>query len=273
MTDPRGQRGRRGETERLPEWEHGAGADGRRTTERLSPDGDEWSQAEPVNPGWRSERAGSRRSPRRGALPSSPQEFQLWLQAGGWRYVAGIAVLLVVLLIAMLAFARNDQREAGLGFDQPAPTTASEPVLGGGGDTGAGADALPTVTPPPPSPAAPQRFVVTGTGGQGLFLRPAPSTDGAPLTTLPDGTVIEQIGEDVAGGDPPWGQGPAPPRPEGYRAAAFPPPAPRLANAPPPPRNRLLSPTFTYIRRHRPASPAVAPASPSPYGVGFRRQT
>ena len=226
MTDPRGQRGRRGETERLPEWEHGAGADGRRTTERLSPDGDEWSQAEPVNPGWRSERAGSRRSPRRGALPSSPQEFQLWLQAGGWRYVAGIAVLLVVLLIAMLAFARNDQREAGLGFDQPAPTTASEPVLGGGGDTGAGADALPTVTPPPPSPAAPQRFVVTGTGGQGPSPPPPPPPAGAPLPPPPDGPGIEQIGEDGAGGDRLWRQVRAPDGQEGYVAADFLAPAP-----------------------------------------------
>ncbi len=218
MSDPTEQRGRRGQTQRLPDREPGDGAPGRRTTERLAPDGDEWSQAEPVNPGWRSERSGSRRAPRRGALPSSPQEFQLWLQAGGWRYVAGIAVLFVVLLIAMLAFARNGEREAGLGLDQLAPTTASGPVLGGGG---APAAALPTVTPPPPPPAAPQRFVVTGTAGEGLFLRPAPSTEGAPLTTLPDGTVIEQIGDDVAGGDRMWRHVRSPDGQEGYVAVDF----------------------------------------------------
>lgn len=223
MSDPREERGRRGQTQRLPG--RGEGADGRRATERLSPDGDEWSQAEPVNPDWRSERSGSRRAPRRGALPSSPQEFQLWLQAGGWRYVAGIAVLLVVLLIALLAFARNGEREAGLGFDQPAPTTASEPVLGGDGGAVAPADGLPTVTPPP-TPAAAQRFVVTGTAGQGLFLRPAPSTDGAPLTTLPDGTVVEQIGADVAGGDRMWRHVRSPDGQEGYVAVDFLTPAP-----------------------------------------------
>ncbi|NTU81808.1 MAG: hypothetical protein HGA45_20940, partial [Chloroflexales bacterium] len=108
MSEPKQGRGRRGQTQRLPEGERVAGGDVRRT-ERLDSTGDEWSQAEPVNPGWRSERSGSRRAPRRGALPASPQEFQLWLQAGGWRYLAGIAALLVVLLIALLAFARSDE--------------------------------------------------------------------------------------------------------------------------------------------------------------------
>lgn len=222
MTDTRGQRGRRGQTERLPEWE--PEADGRRATERLSPDGDEWSQAQPVNPGWRSERAGSRRSPRRGALPSSPQEFQLWLQAGGWKYVAGIALLLLVLLIALLAFARNDQREAGLGLDQPAPTSASLPGLGG--DSGAGADVLPSVTPLPPTPATPQRFVVTGTGVEGLFLRPSPSRNNTPIATLPEGTVVEQIGEDVPADDYVWRQVRAPDGQQGYVAVDFLAPAP-----------------------------------------------
>jgi hypothetical protein len=221
MSDPKEQR-RRGQTQRLNDEDGRAASGGRRATERLSPDGDEWSRAEPVNPGWRSERTGTRKASRRGALPSSPQEFQLWLQAGGWRYVAGIALLAVVLLIALLAFARNGTREVGL--DQLAPTTASEPVLG---SSGAGSDAsLPTVTLPPPTPAAPQRFTVTGTDGQGLLLRPAPSTDGAALTTLPDGTVIEQIGDDVAGGDRMWRHVRAPDGTEGYVAIDYLAPAP-----------------------------------------------
>jgi hypothetical protein len=221
MSDPSQQRGRRGQTQRLTGAERGGEV---RRTERLSPDGDDWSQAEPVNPGWRSERSGSRRAARRGALPSSPQEFQLWLQAGGWRYVAGIATLLVVLLIAMLAFTRSDERESGVGFDQVAPTTASDAVFGGSGE--APVDSLPTVTLPPPTPVTPQRFVVSGTSGQGLFLRPAPSTEGNPLTTLPDGTVLEQIGEDVAGGDRMWRQVRAPDGQEGYVAVDFLTPAP-----------------------------------------------
>lgn len=223
MSDPRGRRGQRGQTRRFGDDEQQAG-DARRTTERLAPDGEDWSQAEPVNPGWRSERTGSRRAPRRGALPSSPQEFQLWLQAGGWRYLAGIAVLLIVLLIALLAFTRSDQREAGLGFGEPASTTVAEPAPGGA--VGVPADGLPTVTLPPPSPAAPQRFVVTGTGVEGLFLRPGPTTSGAPLTTLPEGTVVEQIGEDVPGDNYLWRQVRAPDGQEGYVAADFLTPAP-----------------------------------------------
>jgi hypothetical protein len=221
MSEPTGER--RGRTQRLPQDELPQARGEPRRTERLGPNGDEWSEREPVNPGWRSERASGRRASRRGALPSSPQEFQLWLQAGGWRYLAGIAALLVVLLIAMLAFARNGQREVGLP-SQTLPT--SEPVLGVGGDSGAAPGALPSVTPEPPPPAAPQFFVVTGTSGQGLFLRPQPSIEGAPLTTLPDGTRVEQIGDDVPGGDYVWRQVRAPDGQEGYVAVDFLTPAP-----------------------------------------------
>lgn len=216
MSDPRRAQGR-SRTQRL----HDEAPDGDevRRTERLSPDGEEWREREPVNPGWRKERTGSSRAPRRGALPASPQEFQLWLQAGGWRYMAGIGLLLVVFVIALLAFARNDQREAGV-LGAPVPTAVS-------GEAGSGlAPGLPTVTPEPPSPAPPARFVVTGTGGQGLFLRPQPSGDGAALATLPDGTVVEQVGADVTGADRLWRQVRAPDGQQGYVAADFLTPAP-----------------------------------------------
>ncbi len=223
MSEPTGAG--RGKTQRLPPEElpeaRGGANAGRRNTERLGPTGDEWSEREPVNPGWRSERASGRKTTRRGALPSSPQEFQLWLQAGGWRYVAGIALLLVVLLIALLAFTRSPQRQAGLpgvGEQQPA---VSEPVLGG-----APASALPTVTLAPTAPAQAQFFVVTGTAPDGLFLRPQPSREGAPVTTLPDGTRVEQIGEDVPGGDFVWRKVRAPGGQEGYVAVDFLTPAP-----------------------------------------------
>lgn len=222
MSEPTGER--RGRTQRLPSDELPPSRGEPRRTERLNPSGDDWSEREPVNPGWRSERATGRRAARRGALPSSPQEFQLWLQAGGWRYLAGIAALLVVLLIALLAFARNGQREAGLPPIEE--RTTSGPVLGVGGDNPAAPDALPTVTPAPPTPAAPQFFIVTGTDGLGLFLRPEPSTAGAPITTLPDGTRLEQIGDDVPGGDYVWRHVRAPDGTEGYVAVDFLTPAP-----------------------------------------------
>ena len=214
-------RSRRGAA-RLPESE---GAPQR--TERLDPGDAEWSAQEPVNPGWRRERSATRPMRRRaGALPSSPQEFQLWLQAGGWQYVAGIAVLLVVLLIALLSFARSDQREAGLGFAEP-----TAPASGVGSDTGgiaplpeATVGLAPTAEPPPP--AAPQAFVVTGTGAEGLFLRPEANTNGAPLTTVPEGTRVEQIGDDFVGPDRLWRNVRTPDGQEGWVAADFLQPAP-----------------------------------------------
>ncbi|MEI8308142.1 MAG: SH3 domain-containing protein [Chloroflexales bacterium] len=171
-----------------------------RRTERLSPGGDEWNQREPVNPGWRSERTTGTRGVRRGrgGLPASPQEFQLWLQDGGWRYIAGIAVLLIVLLIALLAYGRNDQRNVGLGIDeQKAPTSA---VGGRNALTPISSSAIitPTATP------APRFFIVTGTDVQGLFLRPNPSTSEQSIATLPDGTRVEQISVDSTADGRTW---------------------------------------------------------------------
>jgi hypothetical protein len=191
-----------------------------RRTERLSPEGDEWSQREPVNPGWRSERATGSRGGRRGrgGLPTSPQEFQLWLQAGGWRYIAGIAALLIILLIALLAYGRNDQRNTGLGVDeQKAPTSFV------GVESALTPIAPQAVTAAPTAPPTPKFFTVTGTGTDGLFLRAAPSADAQQIATLPDGTRVERIGEDTAAGGRTWRkvrttQGPPQ---EGWVAADF----------------------------------------------------
>ncbi|NNJ09183.1 SH3 domain-containing protein [Chloroflexales bacterium ZM16-3] len=210
---------RRGKTERLSEEDGGRGA--ARRTERLSAGGDEWSQREPVNPGWRSERSSGAARRGRGGLPTSPQEFQLWLQAGGWRYIAGVAVLMLILLIALLAYGRNDQRNAGLSLeDQKAPTS----FVGVGAESALTPIIAPTAAPT--TPPAPTFFTVTGTGGLGLFLRSTPSTDGQQITSLPDGTRVEQIGEDTPGGDYMWRKVKAPDGQEGWVAVDFLTPAP-----------------------------------------------
>jgi uncharacterized protein YgiM (DUF1202 family) len=48
------------------------------------------------------------------------------------------------------------------------------------------------------------RFRVTGTGTEGLFLRPEPTTDGAPIATLPEGSEVTIIGEDSVKPDRVW---------------------------------------------------------------------
>jgi hypothetical protein len=77
------------------------------------------------------------------------------------------------------------------------------------------------VTVAPTAPAQALFFIVTGTSGEGLFLRPQPSSQGDPLTTLPDGTRLEQIGDDVPGGDYVWRHVRAPDGQEGYVAVDF----------------------------------------------------
>lgn len=223
MSDP-DERPRRERSARPAEEGQVLGGGEARRTERLTGAGDEWSQREPVNPGWRSERERSSKRPtRRGALPASPQEFQLWLQAGGWRFAAGIAVLIVVLLIAMLAFARNDQRTSGLSGEvgtTTAPTSGA--VLGSVPPV----DLLPTVTVAPPTPAGGQFFVIAGTGAEGLNLRADHSTTSAIVNFYPDGTRLEQIGEDFAGADRVWRNVRAPDGQEGWVAVDFLTPAP-----------------------------------------------
>lgn len=205
-------------TRRLPEDQPISGAETSRRTERLDPSGDAWTREEPANARWRQERSGTQRAPKRGMLPGSPQELQLWLQSGGWKYLAGIGLLLVVLLIALLAFSRTEQREAGLTFDRPEPTAIiSDPVLGGN-LPGEVPSAIPEEALPPP---APQRFIVAGTGVQGLFLRPEPSRNTTPLATLADGQIIEQIGPDVPGDGFMWRHVRTPEGQEGYVAADF----------------------------------------------------
>ncbi|MCS6881022.1 MAG: SH3 domain-containing protein [Oscillochloridaceae bacterium] len=216
MGDPEN---RRGQTQRLPDRD-APGHTGRSSqTRRYDPDEGEWVERAPADPHWRRERSSGRRRQARGLLPASPQELQLWLQAGGWRYLAGIALLVIVLLIALLALGRTEQRESGLGFREPTAAPVTTPVPGGvlSGEPYPSPMAETSVA----APAGRRFYIVSGTGGQGLFLRPDPSTAGAPITTLPEGTRVEALGEEVPGGDYLWRKVRAPDGREGYVAADF----------------------------------------------------
>jgi hypothetical protein len=176
--------------------------------------------------------AGGRRSAT--ATLSSPQEFQLWLQRGGWMVIALAALVVVLALVFLLMQTRADNPNP---FSSTSPGTGQ--VSAGGGDAeapAAGGDTelqevftQPTVTPQPATeqPAASgEFFVVSGTGTNGLFLRPGPSTDGAPIKTLPEGTRVEKIGEDEFGANFVWRPVRGPDGAEGWVAVDFLQPAP-----------------------------------------------
>jgi|SRR5579859_5795110 len=49
-----------------------------------------------------------------------------------------------------------------------------------------------------------QQFHVSGTGGQGVYLRARPSSDAIAIEMLQDGSLVTVIGTDVAGQDHTW---------------------------------------------------------------------
>jgi hypothetical protein len=138
-----------------------------------------------------------------------------WLQQRGWPYVIAAFVLLVLIVFLFLGYLRDDRREVPLST----PTTTSlEPGIIT--PTQSTDETNTSALSPSPTPA-PRFFVVVNTGGQGLFLRPEPNRNNAPITTLPDGTRLEQIGEDVPGPDFVWRPVRTPDGLEGYVAVDF----------------------------------------------------
>ena len=191
MTDPR---------DRLPERPAEEGADdtvafagrSRGETQHLDPSQADWRQ----QVDWR-QRASNRSNRRATAVAGSPQVFQAWLQGGGWRWLLIAFVLFFVIIIFLLFFFRGDSREQGFGTNPPMLDSNS----------GLSVEPPPLATPEAQLPTAIpqfQTYVVIGTGVEGLFLRTDPSRNNAPITTLPEGTRVEQIGNDVTGSDFVW---------------------------------------------------------------------
>ncbi len=166
------------------------------------------------NPHWRPPQVRNRSSAV--TITSVWHDLPRWLQARGWIYLLVLFVLIVAIFMLTLSLLRGDRREAPLGAPQPTvmaePTGESTLLLGN-----EGASAEPQPAPPP----APRFFVVVNTGGQGLFLRPQPNRSNPPIATLPDGTRLEQIGDDVPGEDRLWRPVRTPDGLEGYVAVDF----------------------------------------------------
>jgi hypothetical protein len=176
----------------------------------------------PINPDWRgrANRPASTTSRRTllsgipNRLPSSGQDIPQWLQDGGWKLVAAAAAVLIILLMLVLLFRPSDEQTATI--PESIPTEA--------GLEGFGGDVLPEVPITEPEailPPAQPFFVVTGTEEQGLFLRADTNTSSQILETLPEGTRVEQIGDDFPGPDRVWRRVRAPSGQEGWVAVEW----------------------------------------------------
>ena len=111
---------------------------------------------------------------------------------GGWSpgtfspaiFIVALAVILLLVGVATAS------RRGGAGT-APTATTAAAPVPAG----------VPAATAPPQ--ATGRVFVVGNTGGQGVYLRRTPRLDDRDRA-YPDGTRLEQIGEDTTAAGIPW---------------------------------------------------------------------
>lgn len=155
------------------------------------------------------------RRERQGGSPFQTQQITAW--AGDPRnssrlLMVGGAVLLFLLLLGAISVYNRLNRTVPV-TDVEDPTS----VPGAGADLELGGEVSPApdpggfaTVPPQPEPeqsAAPpaaSAFVVTGTGVEGLFLRPEPNTNNPPVTTLPEGTRVEWTGESTNDGIREW---------------------------------------------------------------------
>jgi hypothetical protein len=199
-----------------------------RSTRRTTQPTDRLDDAEPVyndpvNPDWRGART-TRRSRRSQGLPTSRQEFVLWLQYGGWRVLLAAGVLVVVLIGLIYLTRMPSNTSSPFGKPTEAAIVAESPIL----------PLQPSVTPRVISPtleiaqngagagaAGGAQFRVFNTGAEGLFLRPDHSSEGTPIKTLPDGSTVTVIGEDFSAPDRVWKHVRDASGAEGWAAADF----------------------------------------------------
>lgn len=199
-----------------------------RSTRRTTQPTDRLDDAEPVhndpvNPDWRGART-TRRSRRSQGLPTSRQEFVLWLQYGGWRVLLAAGVLVVVLIGLIYLTRMPSNSSSPFGKPTEAAVVVEPPSL----------PLQPSVTPRVISPtleiaqngagtgaAGGAQFRVFNTGAEGLFLRPDHSSEGTPIKTLTDGSVVTVIGEDFSAPDRVWKHVRDASGAEGWAAADF----------------------------------------------------
>jgi uncharacterized protein YgiM (DUF1202 family) len=152
-------------------------------------------------------------------LPSSRQEFVIWLQRGGWRIVAVAAAVVYILILLLIL---NRQSRALPGNSTAGSTLPTADLSSGVEPTAGSGAALANVAPTSaPTTAEGAKFRVTGTDTDGLFLRSDADQNSTILATLPEGTEVTVIGEDKPGPNYTWKHVRASDGTEGWAAADF----------------------------------------------------
>ena len=158
---------------------------------------------------FRAERGRTTTSRPTGAVPAlNSQRMTRWLQDGGWKMVAGVAGVFLLLLIFLLVRNRpGGEAQIGSptaapvnnGASFPDPNIPTQEILIADPNAVVPTQAPAQTQPDQPPPAASgARFAITGTGTEGLFLRDAPG--GTILKTMPEGTAVEKLGEQTIDG-------------------------------------------------------------------------
>lgn len=184
-------------------------------------------------------RGASRRAGGKIGVSASPQELQLWLQQGGWRYIAAGAFLVMIVLVVVLSLNREARNQAiridsstGNPVTVPSPNAAPPPSSNEQASPELGQPAAPAAAPAgdgepsgdspivaTPQPAlVPEIYVVVNTGTQGLRLRADHDTNSPTLATIKDGTRLEKVADDFVGADFVWRKVRTPEGQEGWVA-------------------------------------------------------
>lgn len=173
-------------------------------------------------------RRGQRRQ-RQSNARVNPQRFSQMAQRVDNRQIFIIGGILIVLLVALLVWRAVRPSDGTPATGIPGTTQETDPNATPGpsfiqqtpGTEATSIAPIEIATAPAATASSGASLVVTGTGSEGLFLRADPNTNGAPVTTLPEGTKLEDLGEQQNDGTYTWKKVRAPSGQEGWVAANY----------------------------------------------------
>jgi hypothetical protein len=148
--------------------------------------GPQWNEQQEQPYGYPPVQEDHRRTTQRAAYSRTSTWRDIFMM-GGWRLILAIFLLVFIFVVWALL---SDQNVNEVVDTVPADTPALDTTP------------LPTFTPVAGSQLP--RVRVSGTGTSGLFMRSAASRGAQAIKTLPEGTVLEIIGDNTVDGTTTW---------------------------------------------------------------------